>query len=74
MEQEIVNLINSVGFPIVACIFLYKQNCNMGESHKHEIDTLKECINACTLAVTKMDEKLDTLIDVLRNRGEQNED
>lgn len=72
--EEIVNIINSVGFPIVACIFLYKQNCNMLDGHKTEIDTLKECIQTCTMAVSKMDEKLDVLIDVLRDRRSCNED
>lgn len=66
--NEITNLISSVGFPIVACIFLYKQNCNLHDTHKNEIDTLKSVIENNTLSVTKMYEKLDALVDVLKVR------
>ena len=69
--NEITNLISSVGFPIVACIFLYKQNCNLHETHKREIDTLKSVIENNTISVTKMYEKLDALVDVLKGRNEK---
>lgn len=73
MMNQLTQLISSVGFPIVACVFLYKQNCNIIENHKSEIDTLKEMINTNTLSVTKMYEKLDSLIEVL-GRRDKNED
>lgn len=71
--QMLNDVISSVGFPIVACIFLYKQNCNIIESHKGEIDTLKDVINNNTLSVTKMYEKLDALIDILGKGVSENE-
>lgn len=75
MEQEIMNMISSVGFPIVACIFLYKQNCNQSTSHKEELKTMGDIIQNNTLSITKLYEKMDTLIDVLRSRTEvKNED
>lgn len=32
--QEITNFINTVGFPIVACVFMYKQQIELTKSIK----------------------------------------
>lgn len=76
MEQEIINMISSVGFPIFACIFLYKQNCNQTSTHREELKTMGDIIQNNTLSITKLYEKIDTLIDVLkvRNGVDSNED
>lgn len=65
-------MISSVGFPIVACIFLYKQNCNQTVTHREELKTMGDIIQNNTLSITKLYEKMDTLIDVLRSRNEVN--
>ena len=41
MIQEIQDLISNVGFPIVACIFMYKQNLNLQKSLSELSSTLK---------------------------------
>ena len=41
MVQEIQDLISNVGFPIVACIFVYKQNLNLQKSLSELSSTLK---------------------------------
>ena len=41
MMQEIQELISNVGFPIVACIFMYKQNLNLQKSLSELSSTLK---------------------------------
>ena len=41
MVQEIQELISNVGFPIVACIFMYKQNLNLQKSLSELSSTLK---------------------------------
>ena len=41
MVQEIQELISNVGFPIVACIFVYKQNINLQKSLSELSSTLK---------------------------------
>ena len=41
MVQEIHELISNVGFPIVACIFMYKQNLNLQKSLSELSSTLK---------------------------------
>ena len=41
MVQEIQELISNVGFPIVACIFMYKQNWELQKSLSELSSTLK---------------------------------
>ena len=41
MVQEIQELISNVGFPIVACIFVYKQNLSLQKSLSELSSTLK---------------------------------
>ena len=41
MIQEIEELITNVGFPIVACIFMYKQNLELQKSLSELSTTLK---------------------------------
>ena len=41
MIQEIQELISNVGFPIVACIFMYKQNLDLQKSLSELSSTLK---------------------------------
>ena len=45
MVQEIQELISNVGFPIVACIFMYKQNLSLQKSLS-ELSTTLQAIDA----------------------------
>lgn len=58
--NDIVTLISTVGFPIVMCgaLFWYVVKSNQG--HKEEMDALKDALNANTLAITKLTDKLDS--------------
>lgn len=49
--QTIIQLIGSLGFPIVACIFLYVSNTKESALHKEEVDELKKTIDSNTLAL-----------------------
>lgn len=65
-----VQLISSVGFPIVACLGMgwyvkyqtdnYRQEVkDMQKEHKEEIGKITEALNNNTQAVTKLCDKLD---------------
>ena len=41
MVQEVQELISNLGFPIVACIFMFKQNLNLQKSLSELSSTLK---------------------------------
>lgn len=56
--QGITTLIGSVGFPIVMCLIMVKVMLQMEESHKAEIDSLKESLNNNTNVLTKLETML----------------
>lgn len=59
MEYNIiVQLISSVGFPIVACCALFWQMNQQNINHKEEIDSLRETIEKNTNAIEKLIDKL----------------
>jgi hypothetical protein len=68
--NEITQLITTLGFPIVTCIFLgwyvkiqtdnYRSDVSQLQTeHKEEIMKVTEAINNNTLALTKLVDKLD---------------
>ena len=65
--QAITALIGSVGFPIVMCLIMVKVMMQMEESHKTEIESLKESLNNNTNVLTK----LETMLSMLA--GKENE-
>lgn len=48
--QEIVNIINSVGFPIVACMIMFSQNSK-----------LSNAISELNITLTKIQSDIDSL-------------
>ena len=65
--EAITTLIGSVGFPIVMCLIMVKVMMQMEESHKTEIESLKESLNNNTNVLTK----LETMLSMLA--GKENE-
>lgn len=60
--QAVTALIGSVGFPIVMCLIMVKVMMQMEESHKTEIDSLKESLNNNTNVLTKLETMLSMLV------------
>ena len=68
--NAIVTLVGSLGFPIVACIFVaiycsktqdsYRADIKeMNNTHKAEMDKMTEAINNNTMVIQKLIDKLD---------------
>lgn len=51
MELDLLDAVSSVGFPIAMCLLLYFQSLKEEESHKVEIDELKQAIENNTLVI-----------------------
>lgn len=60
--QSYTNLISSVGFPIVMCLIMVKLMMHMEESHKAEIDSLKEALNSNTNVLTRLETMFSMMI------------
>lgn len=60
--QSYTNLISSVGFPIVMCLIMVKLMMRMEESHKAEIDSLKEALNSNTNVLTRLETMFSMMI------------
>lgn len=68
--MDVIQLISSLGFPIVACIYIAiwtsKQNDNyradikeLQKEHKEEISGLKESLDNNTLVLQKLIDRMD---------------
>ncbi len=53
MDQTLVTLIGSLGFPIVMCLLMYKQNLKMTDV----ISELKDAITVLTERITSKDDQ-----------------
>ena len=65
--QGITSMVGSLGFPIVMCIIMIKLIFTMEESHKEEIDALKESLNNNTNVLTR----LETMLNIYMKDNEE---
>ena len=56
--QEIVTAISTVGFPIVMCILIFYYMEKEAESHKQEVDGLKEVVADLEISSTQLTDKI----------------
>ena len=58
---EISQIVSTVGFPIAACVYMAWQSNKMSERHHAEIASLRAVVEANTLSVQRLVDKLDAL-------------
>lgn len=56
--NEIFTLIGSVGFPIVACVYMFVLMQKQSENHKTEMTAMTSAINELKLAINTLVERL----------------
>ena len=56
--NAIMQLIGSVGFPIVACGALFWQNYKQNEYHRQESEQMREAINELKVAILQLTNSL----------------
>lgn len=57
--NTLIQLVGSLGFPIVACGALFWRMVKSDEQHKEEMNKISEALNNNTNAIVKLTEKLD---------------
>lgn len=58
MEQEILSMVGTVGFPIVMCLLLYYRDNKRDEQHRAEVEKLATAVQNNTLVMQKILDKL----------------
>ncbi len=57
--NSLIQLVGSLGFPIVACGALFWRMVKSDEQHKEEMNKMSEALNNNTSALVKLTERLD---------------
>lgn len=57
--NTLIQLVGSLGFPIVACGALFWRMVKSDEQHKEEMNKMSEALNNNTAALLKLTEKID---------------
>lgn len=57
--DQIIQMISTVGFPIVCCGALFWYMIKESNSHKEEVTKITEAVNNNTLMLQKLCDKLD---------------
>ena len=71
MEQELINMIGSVGFPIVACIYMAMVHKEDSEQRLESEQRHADERNKMTEALVKMNATLEYILDWIK--GESND-
>lgn len=56
--STLIQLVSSLGFPIVCCGALFWKMVKTDEQHNEEMDKVTEALNNNTIALTKLSDKL----------------
>lgn len=59
----ITSMIGSLGFPIVACIYMAYVNAKQTEAHKEEMAKITEAVNELKIAITSLVDKISNVAD-----------
>lgn len=59
--NTVTQVIGSLGFPIVMCFYMMKQNREMDKDHKEEVSQLREAVENNTLMMQKIFDKLEEI-------------
>lgn len=54
----VLTAVSSVGFPIVACIYMAYVNKNQTDSHKEEMNKVTEALTDLKMVITELKDKL----------------
>lgn len=57
--NTLIQIVGSLGFPIVACGALFWRMIKSDEQHKEEMNKLSDALNNNTVALTRLTNQLD---------------
>lgn len=66
--NAIIQAVSTVGFPIVCCLLMMKNTKEIQDANTKKEESLQKVIEDNTLSITKLYEKIDTLIDAINKK------
>ena len=66
--NAIIQAVSTVGFPIVCCLLMMKNNKEIQNVNAKKEESLQRVIENNTLSITKLYAKIDTLIDTINKK------
>ena len=66
--NAVIQAVSTVGFPIVCCLLMMKNTKEMQDANAKKEESLQSVIENNTLSITKLYEKIDTLIDTINKK------
>ena len=66
--NAVIQAVSTVGFPIVCCLLMLKNNKEMQDANAKKEASLQSVIENNTLSITKLYAKIDTLIDTINKK------
>ena len=66
--NAMIQAVSTVGFPIVCCLLMMKNTREMQDANTKKEESLQKVIEDNTLSITKLYEKIDTLIDTINKK------
>ena len=66
--NAMMQAVSTVGFPIVCCLLMMKNNKEIQDTNAKKEESLQSVIENNTLSITKLYEKIDTLIDTINKQ------
>ena len=66
--NAIIQAVSTVGFPIVCCLLMMKNNKEIQNVNAKKEESLQRVIENNTLSITKSYAKIDTLIDTINKQ------
>jgi len=66
--NAVIQAVSTVGFPIVCCLLMMKNNKEMQDANAKKEESLQSVIENNTLSITKLYAKIDTLIDTINKK------
>lgn len=66
--NAVIQAVSTVGFPIVCCLLMMKNNKEMQDANAKKEASLQSVIENNTLSITKLYAKIDTLIDTINKK------
>ena len=66
--NAMIQAVSTVGFPIVCCLLMMKNTREMQDANTKKEESLQSVIENNTLGITKLYEKIDTLIDTINKK------